>query len=128
MIISNYYINVMNKYYNAIPTGDLNRQNRGKLLWGMGARGGEGGGWVKMSAITFNRRRKLKKKKDWLKRPKAVPIKWNVNQNINDSKSRICNSFFENIISGIKFNSHVPVDVIKGFFYSRFCCRKPRSQ
>ena len=44
MIISNYYINVMNKYYNAIPTGDLNRQDRGKLLWGMGARGGEGGG------------------------------------------------------------------------------------
>ena len=45
---------------------------------------------------------KNKKKKHWLKRPKATPQKRNLDQNINDSKSHICNSFFENIFSGVQ--------------------------
>ena len=28
--------------------------------------------------------------------------KWNLDQNINNSKSHTCNSFFENIISGVQ--------------------------
>ena len=44
------------------------------------------------------RRRKLKRKQ-WLKHPKVVPQKTNLDQNINDSKSHIWNSFIENIIS-----------------------------
>ena len=46
-----------------------------------------------------NRRQKIKKK-DWLKRPKAAPLKRNLDQNINDSKSHICNYIFENIFKG----------------------------
>ena len=42
------------------------------------------------------------KKKHWLKRPRAVSKKRNLNKNINYSKSHICNSFFENSISGIQ--------------------------
>ena len=49
----------------------------------------------------FNRPRRIKKK-DWLKRPKAAPIKRNLDQNINDSKSDICNYFFERIFKGKK--------------------------
>ena len=44
------------------------------------------------------RRRKVKRKQ-WLKDPKVVPQKTNLDQNINDSKSHIWNSFIENIIS-----------------------------
>ena len=42
------------------------------------------------------------------KHPKEVPRKRNLDQNIkniNDSKSRICNYFFENIILGVQLNS-----------------------
>ena len=39
------------------------------------------------------------KKKHWLKRLKAFPKKRSLDQNINTSKSHICNSFFENDIS-----------------------------
>ena len=61
------------------------------------------------------RRRKVLKK-HWLKRPEAVPKKRNLYQNRNDSKSHICDSFFENIISDMQlFNicPHVPVDIIR---------------
>ena len=64
----------------------------GKHLWQ---------GWVKMPV---DRRREIKKKKH----PKAVPRKRNLDQNIkniNDSKSRICNYFFENIILGVQLYS-----------------------
>ena len=59
------------------------------------------------------------KKNHWLKRPKASPDKRNFDQNINDSKSHIWNSFFENIISGIQrfyICPDVPVDIIRVFF------------
>ena len=56
---------------------------------------------MKMSNTKVDRRRKIKKHTQWLKRPKLVPPK-NFDQNVNDSKSHICNSFFENIISGIQ--------------------------
>ena len=44
-------------------------------------------------------------KKHWPKRRKASPKKRNSDQNINDSKSHICNSFFENIIPGVQLQS-----------------------
>ena len=53
-----------------------------------------------------------------LKCPKAVPKKQNLGQNINDSKSQVWNSFFENIISGMQrlyIRLHVPVDIIRAF-------------
>ena len=43
-----------------------------------------------------------KNKKHWLKRPKAVSKKRNLDQNINNSKHYIWNSFLENIILGIE--------------------------
>ena len=58
---------------------------------------------------------KKKKKKHWLKRPKAVPEKRNIDQNINDSESHIWNSFLDNIISGIHpfyILPHVLEDII----------------
>ena len=55
-----------------------------------------------MSVTMVDQGRKIKKKKNWLKRPKAVPLKRDLDQNINDSKSHICNSFFENIFSGVQ--------------------------
>ena len=54
--------------------------------------------------MSVDRRREIKKKKH----PKAVPRKRNLDQNIkniNDSKSRICNYFFENIILGVQLYS-----------------------
>ena len=48
-------------------------QGRRKHFYGMGGRGG--GGLVKMSATMVDRQRKIKKKKHWLKRPKAGPQK-----------------------------------------------------
>ena len=60
------------------------------------------------------------KKKHWLKRPKAVPKKWNLDHNKNDSKSHTWNSCFENFILGI----HVPVDFIRVLFLNlRFSSR-----
>ena len=62
------------------------------------------GGWgccVKMSAAMVDQGRKIKKK-HWLKRPKAIHKKGNLDQNKKDSKSHICNSFFENIFSGVQ--------------------------
>ena len=54
--------------------------------------------------MSANRRREIFLKKH----PKEVPRKRNLDQNIkniNDSKSRICNYFFENIILGVQLNS-----------------------
>ena len=53
-----------------------------KLFHGGG--GGGGGDWVKISATMVGRH---------------SPKERNLNQNINDSKSYIWNSFFENVIS-----------------------------
>ena len=58
-------------------------------------------------------------KKHWLKRPRGVPKKRNLNQNINYSKSYIWNSFLENSISGIQsfyICPDFPVDIIRDFF------------
>ena len=55
-----------------------------------------------MSATTMVGRRQKIFKKYWLNCPKAVPKKLNLDKNINNSKSNIWNSFFENIISGIQ--------------------------
>ena len=53
------------------------------------------------------------------KTPKRSPQKKrNLDQNINDSKSQIWNSFFHNIISGIQLfciRPHDPVDIIRVF-------------
>ena len=46
-----------------------------------------------MLATMVDRRRKIKKK-HWLKHPKAILQKRNLDQNINDLKSHICNSLF----------------------------------
>ena len=72
------------------------------------------GSWAKMLATMVIWRRKIKRKY-WLKHPKAVPQKQNLDRNINDSKSHIWNYFIENIISGIQIfyiNPHVPADII----------------
>ena len=75
------------------------------------------------------RPRKIKKK-HWLKRPKSVPKKRNLDQNVYDSKSEIWNSCFESIISGIQLFyicPHVPVDIVRVFlvFFSSRKYLKP---
>ena len=58
------------------------------------------GGWQ-----SKNVGQKIKKKRHWLKRLNAVPKKRNLDQNVNDAKCNIWNSFFfffKNIISGIQ--------------------------
>ena len=62
------------------------------------------GDWVNMSATIVADDEKLKKKKHWLKRPKAVPKKRNLDQNENDSKSYIWSSFSKIIILGIQLH------------------------
>ena len=54
-----------------------------------------------------------------------------MDQNINDSKSHIWNSFFESVILGIQFfnvRPHVPVDIIRDILNYRFSSRKSQSQ
>ena len=51
-----------------------------------------------MLATMVGRRRKVERK-NGLKHPKVVPQKTNLDQNTNDSKSHIWNSFIDNIIS-----------------------------
>ena len=81
---------------------------------------------VKISDTMVARRRNL------AKTPlKHSPKKRNLDQNINDSKSRISNSFFENMISGIQLfyiRPHISVDIIRVFFNFRFSSRKSQSQ
>ena len=75
---------------------------------------------------------KLKKKKHQLKRPKAVLQKTEFGPKCKYSTSHICNSFFENIISGIQLfyiRPHVPVVIIRvSFLFQIFQQRvsKPR--
>ena len=79
--------------------------------------GEEGGrGLIKISAIIVDRWEK-NLKKHWLKRTTALPKKQNLDQNINDSKPHICNSFFENKNSTCSSGHHQ-------FFYSRICSKK----
>ena len=70
-----------------------------------------------MLATMFCRRWKLKKKKTLAKTPQNSPRKKrSLDQNKNDSKSYIWNSFFENI----HLHPHVSVDIIKLFLVSDF--------
>ena len=62
-------------------------------------------------------------KTHWLKHPKTVPPKLNLDRNINNSKFHIQGSFFENVISGIqlfKICPYVPVDIIRVSLNFRF--------
>ena len=84
------------------------------------------GDWVKNTMVG----RTKNKKKHRLKLPKAVPKCRNMDQNINDSKSHISNSLFENIISSIQLfyvRPHVPVDIIRVFFNFRFSSRNSQN-
>ena len=73
-----------------------NMQGHRKLLWW-----GEGG-WVKMLAIMVDWQQKIKKKNTGKNVLKQSHKKWNLDQNINYSKSHVCNSFLKNIILGIQ--------------------------
>ena len=62
-------------------------------------------------------------KKNSEKGPRAVPQNMRLRARYNDSKPRIWNSFFGNIISGktiFYICPHVPVDVIIDFFNEGF--------
>ena len=70
------------------------------------------------------RRQKIKKKNS-LKRPKTFHKKTqrNLDQNINDLKFRIYNSFFGNTISGkqlFHICPHVPVEISRVFLFDIF--------
>ena len=78
-------------------------QGRRKLFYG------GGGGWIKMSVAMVGRSPKTK----------SSSQKRNLDQNIDDSKSHITNSFFENIATGMQrfyIRPHVSVDIIRIFF------------
>ena len=107
-------IYIFYQMYRTWSCGTFYYQGRRKLFFGRG-----GGGWVKMSATMFDRRRKIKKK-----HPKAVPQKRNLDQNINDSKCHICNFFFENITSGVQLYSTRSSGHHQILFYSRIYSRK----
>ena len=75
-----------------------------------------------MLTTRVSHERKIKRN-HWLKQPKAVPQKTNLDQNINDSKSYILNYFIENIISDLELfynNAHVSADINSFFFISHF--------
>ena len=102
-----------NIYDAAFFAKTVNGQGRRKLFYG----GGEGG-WVRMSATMAGWRRKFFLKKTLAKTPKNCSQKRNLDQNINDSKYRFWDSFFENIISGIQrfcIRPHVLVNIIRVF-------------
>ena len=77
-----------------------------------------------MSATMVGRRRKIKKA--LAKTSQSCPQKRYLDQNINDSKYHIWNSFFENVISGIRFyiRLHVPVNIIRVFFFFQIFQKK----
>ena len=83
----------------------------------------------KMLATMVDRRKKYLKK-HWLKCSKAVPQKTKIGSNINDSKSHIWNSFYENIISGMQLFIFVQTfqRTYQSFFNFRFFNRKSQSQ
>ena len=71
-----------------------------------------------MSVTIVGQRRKIEKK-TLAKTPYSSPQKQNLDQNINDSKCHIWNSFFKNMISGIQLFyicPEVPADIIRTFF------------
>ena len=71
------------------------------------------------------------KKKHWLKRPKAVPKKTNLDQNINDSKSHIVIVFSKILFRHTQFfyiRLHVPGHHQSIFFDFGFSSRKTQSQ
>ena len=74
---------------------------------------------------------KNNKRKTLDKTPESSPLKRNLDEDINDSKSHIWNSFFENIISSIQsfyIRPQVPVDIIRVILIFRFSSRKSQSQ
>ena len=86
-----------------------------------------GGDWLKMSATMVCWQNK--KNTGW-NTLKQSPKKWNLDQNINDSKSHIWNSFFENIISSIQICDilpQFPVNIIRDIFNFRLSNRKFQS-
>ena len=88
------------------------------------------GGWVKVSTM-IGRRQKLKKKKNWLKRSKAVPWKTKLDQNVSDSKSHIWNSFLKILFranSFIIFLHMFQWTSSELFFNFRFSSKKSQSQ
>ena len=60
------------------------------------------GGWVKMSVTMVDQGQKIKKKNTGYNALEQSPKNRNLDQNVNDSKSHIFNSFFENIFSGVQ--------------------------
>ena len=68
-----------------------------------------------MSTNMFDRRQKMF---DW--RPKAVPQKRNLDQNINDSKSHICNFYLKILFRANNFIPHVLVDIMRFFYIPEF--------
>ena len=84
-----------------------------------------------MSATMVGQRQKIKKKKTLAKTPWRSPQKRNSDQNINDSKCHISNSFFENIISSIQLfyiRPDVSADIFRVSLYFRFTGRKLQVQ
>ena len=74
-----------------------------------------------MSATMVGRRQKLEKK--LAKTPLSSPQNRNLDQNINDSKSHVWISFFENTIWGVQLfyiRPDVPTDIISFFLISDF--------
>ena len=70
---------------------------------------------MKMSNTKVDRRRKIKKHTQWLKRPKLVP------QKILTKMLMIQNLIFvilflKILFQGYNFSPHVPMDIIKAFF------------
>ena len=70
-------------------------QSHKKLFYG----GGGGEARVKMLAAMIDQRRKIKKNIGW-NALKQSSIKLNLDQNINDFKSHICNSLFRKYYFG----------------------------
>ena len=108
-------------------------QDRRKLFMVVivvGWRGREAGGGVGLGGL-LNKNVGLKlAKKHWLKALKKTPQK-TLDQNKNDSKSHIWNSFFEILFQACNFFYiclHVPVDLIRIIFNSRFSSIKSQSQ
>ena len=63
----------------------------------------------------FDRRQKM-----FDRRPKAVPQKRNLDQNINDSKSHICNFYLKILFRANNFIPHVLVDIMRFFYIPEF--------
>ena len=62
------------------------------------------------------------------KTSKAFPQKRNLDQNINDSKSHICNFFLNILFRADNFIPHVKVDIIRFFFIPEFIAENLKPQ